>query len=164
MFQGSSTPRSRSFPPWFSSSPLLTPTAGRWTKSEEQPTMLIRDGWRWLWFVKKHSTGCAFRAPEYAPQIPYLVYLTIFGHVIERAKYGQVGCPLKDFAKCSSDALTLCSWDPPVKSYDQIPFLAWSPHCNCNVKLRMGGPEKFMGLWIRKKSWSLVLLNRKHMS
>ena len=57
--------------------------------------------------------------PKYSPQIPYLA---IFGCVIERAKYGQMGCPWKDLAKCSSDAV--CR---PVKSYDQISFLADFP-------------------------------------
>ena len=49
-------------------------------------------------------------------------YLAVFGQVFERAKYGQVGCPRKDLAKCSSDALTLDQHDPPVKGYDQIKF------------------------------------------
>ena len=31
-----------------------------------------------------------FGVPKYAPQ---MLYLAIFGHVFERAKYGQVGCP-----------------------------------------------------------------------
>ena len=51
---------------------------------------------------------------------------SIFG-IFGRAKYGQVGCPLKDLAKCSSDALALGQKDPPVKSYDQIKILADFP-------------------------------------
>ena len=47
----------------------------------------------------------------------------IFG----RSKYGQVACPWKDLAKCSSDGLVLGQKDPPVKSYDQIKFLADFP-------------------------------------
>ena len=31
-----------------------------------------------------------FGMAKYAPQIPYL---TVFGHIFERVKYGQVGCP-----------------------------------------------------------------------
>ena len=34
-----------------------------------------------------------FGMPKYAPQIPYLAHLAVFGHVFERAKYNQVGCP-----------------------------------------------------------------------
>ena len=34
------------------------------------------------------------------------------------------GVSLKNLAKCSSDALFLCQQNPPVKSYDQIKFLA----------------------------------------
>ena len=40
----------------------------------------------------------------------YLAYLTIFGIfgcIFGRAQYGQVGCPWKDLAKCSSYALVL---------------------------------------------------------
>ena len=33
--------------------------------------------------------------------------ICIFGCTFGRAKYGQVGCPWKDLAKCSSDALVL---------------------------------------------------------
>ena len=44
-----------------------------------------------------------------------------------RAKYGQIGCPWKDLAKCCLDALVLGQQDPPVKSYDQIQFLADFP-------------------------------------
>ena len=54
------------------------------------------------------------------PQILYLVYFAIFGHVFERANYGQVGYPWKDVAKCSSYALILGQKYLPVKSYDQI--------------------------------------------
>ena len=40
------------------------------------------------------------------------------------AKDGQIcmGCPLKNLAKCSSDALVFGQWDPPVKSYNQSHF------------------------------------------
>ena len=41
-----------------------------------------------------------FGMPKYAPHL--------FGLVFERAKYGQLGCPRKDIAKSSSDALILC--------------------------------------------------------
>ena len=37
-----------------------------------------------------------------------LAIFGIFGRVFGRPKYGQVGYPWKDLAKCSSDALTLC--------------------------------------------------------
>ena len=47
----------------------------------------------------------------------------IFGRVFERAKYGQVGYPWKDFSKCSSDTVILGQSDPPVKSYEQISCL-----------------------------------------
>ena len=50
------------------------------------------------------------RAQIFPPKYAYLAYLAIFGifgRVIWRAKYGQVGCPWKDLAKCSSDALVL---------------------------------------------------------
>ena len=46
--------------------------------------------------------------------------ICIFG----RAKYGQEGCPWKDLAKYRSDALVLGEYDPPVKKYDKIKFLA----------------------------------------
>ena len=49
-----------------------------------------------------------------------IAYLTIFG-IFGSAKYGPVGCPCKDLAKCSSD--------------NQISFLARSQNCNYNVKL-----------------------------
>ena len=39
------------------------------------------------------------------PILPYLAFLALFGRVTERAKYGQVRCPWKDLAKCSSDLL-----------------------------------------------------------
>ena len=42
-----------------------------------------------------------FDAPKYALKDTYLAMFGIFG----RAKYGQVRCPRKDLAKCSSDAL-----------------------------------------------------------
>ena len=51
-----------------------------------------------------------FGAPKYAPKYAYLAYLAIFGifgRVFGRPKYGQVGYPWKDLAKCSSDALVL---------------------------------------------------------
>ena len=62
---------------------------------------------------------------------PYLAIYGIFG----RAKYSQVGCPLKDLAKCISGTLVLGQKDPPIKSNNQISYLARSPHCNYNVKL-----------------------------
>ena len=37
------------------------------------------------------------------------------------------GCPWKDLAKCSSDAWPLCQEDPPVKSLEEIKFLADFP-------------------------------------
>ena len=57
----------------------------------------------------------------------YLAYLAYLARAFRRAKYRQVGYPWKDLAKCSSDALTLCQYDPPVKSYEQIKFLADFP-------------------------------------
>ena len=51
-----------------------------------------------------------FGALKYAPKYAYLAYLAIFGIfgcIFGRAQYGQVGCPWKDLAKCSSDALVL---------------------------------------------------------
>ena len=47
---------------------------------------------------------------EEVPKLAYLAYLAIFGIfacIFGRAQYGQVGCPWKDLAKCSSDALVL---------------------------------------------------------
>ena len=41
-------------------------------------------------------------------------------YIFRRSKYGQVRCPWKDLAQCSSD--------PSVKSYDRIWYLAHSPH------------------------------------
>ena len=84
------------------------------------------------------------------------------------AKYGQVGRPWKDLAKCSSDALVFGEYDPPVKSYDQISFLVWSHHWNYYVKHRMpdGWPRQVYGsinlktmcllyIWIRTtQHWS----------
>ena len=34
-----------------------------------------------------------FSALKYAPQLLYLVYLAVFGHRFEQAKYGQMGYP-----------------------------------------------------------------------
>ena len=51
-----------------------------------------------------------FCAPKYVPKYAYLAYLAIFGifgYIFGRAKYGRVGYPWKDLAKCSSDALVL---------------------------------------------------------
>ena len=45
--------------------------------------------------------------------------------VFWQAKYGQVGYPWKDHAKCSSETLTLWQHDPTVKSYGQ--FLCEAP-------------------------------------
>ena len=39
--------------------------------------------------------------------LAYLAIFGIFGCIFGRAQYGQVGCPWKDLAKCSSDALVL---------------------------------------------------------
>ena len=55
------------------------------------------------------------------------------------AQYGQVGCPWKDLAKCSSEALTICQ-DPPVKSYDQMSFFALAPHSTIQCKTSDGWP------------------------
>ena len=50
--------------------------------------------------------------------------LDVFGHIFERAKYSQVGCPWKDLAKHSSAVLmNSVNRTPPVKSYDQIQIL-----------------------------------------
>ena len=46
--------------------------------------------------------------------LAYLAIFGIFGRVFERAKYGQVGCPWKDIAKCSSDALVKVLADFPL--------------------------------------------------
>ena len=62
-------------------------------------------------------------APKYGQIWPNAV----LGCVLGCANYGQVGYPWKDLAKCNSDALTLCQWGPPVKSYDRISFLADFP-------------------------------------
>ena len=43
------------------------------------------------------------RLSQFRAQIPYFAYLAVF----ERDRYGQVGCPWKDLAKCSSDAVFL---------------------------------------------------------
>ena len=53
----------------------------------------------------------------------------IFGQIciFGCSKYGQVGWPWKDLAIISSDALFLGQKDLPVKSYDQIHFLADFP-------------------------------------
>ena len=57
-------------------------------------------------------------------QICQIWYLRrIFGS----AKYGQVRCPWKDLAKCSSGALTLRYKGLPVKSYDKLNFWPISP-------------------------------------
>ena len=50
----------------------------------------------------------------------YLVYVAIGGREIDRTKYGQVGYPWKDLAKCSSYALLLGQKYLPVKGYNQI--------------------------------------------
>ena len=65
-------------------------------------------------------------------------------------KYGQVGYPWNDLAKCNSEALTLCQWDPPVKSYNQISFLPDFP-----IVITMGdGVSSLKGrrhIWARHK-------------
>ena len=80
----------------------------------------------YLWYVKTMSTS---EHSHQCQNTKHLLtsYLAIFG-IFVRAKYGQVGCPWKYLAKCSSDTLVLGQTDPPVKSYNQISFLARSPH------------------------------------
>ena len=73
--------------------------------------------------------------PKYA-YLAYLAIFGIFGRVFGRAKYGQVGCPWKNLAKCSSDTLVLGQQDPPVKSKSQISFLALSPQIKCKTSDR----------------------------
>ena len=66
---------------------------------------------RWPWF----------RVPE-----PNTLN-TVFGARIQVRKYGGVGYPWKDLAKCSSDALILRQGDHSVKIYNQISFLPAFP-------------------------------------
>ena len=71
------------------------------------------------------TTGGALRAaarPWLIWSAQICIFGCIFGRIIGRSRIGQVGCPWKDLAKCSSDALFLGQWDPPFKSYDQIHF------------------------------------------
>ena len=56
-----------------------------------------------LWEIQKHPTWLYLARPNMRQKCIF----GIFWHVFERAKYGQVGCPWKDLAKCSSDALVL---------------------------------------------------------
>ena len=48
-----------------------------------------------------------FHSFEPSSVMAYLAIFGIFGCIFGRAQYGQVGCPWKDLAKCSSDALVL---------------------------------------------------------
>ena len=68
-------------------------------------------------------------------QNPYLAYLAVFACVIEHAKYGHVGCPWKDLARCSSDALTIVWMGlPSQKLWPNLIFGRFA-HCNYNVKV-----------------------------
>ena len=53
----------------------------------------------------------------------------IFG-IFERAKYGQVGCPWEDLAKCSSYTFGLRSIGPSSQKLWPNQIFGWSPHCN----------------------------------
>ena len=68
-------------------------------------------------------------------QNPYLAYLAVFACVIERAKYGHVGCPWKDLARCSSDALTIVWMGLPSQKLWPNLIFGRFPHCNYNVKV-----------------------------
>ena len=60
------------------------------------------------------------------PNMPNMAKIAKYAYLGEQ-KNCQMGCPWKDLAKCSSDALVLGQLGPPVKSYDQIKFLADFP-------------------------------------
>ena len=62
---------------------------------------------------------------------PKMVFC-VFGH----SKYGQVGCPWKDLAKCSSDLL---SKGPPNQKLWPNLIFGLFPHCIYNVKLKSAG-------------------------
>ena len=96
------------------------------------------------------------RWPKYADKHAKYGQICIFG----RTKYG--GCPWKDLAKCSS-RVGLRSIGPSSQKLWPNWILGRFPHCNYNLKLQVGGNATFLGLWIWKESWRLILPNQTHM-
>ena len=64
-----------------------------------------------------------FGALKYPPKYGQIHQIRYLGRVFGHDKYGQVGYPWKDLAKCKSEALTLCQLDPPVKIWPIFPYI-----------------------------------------
>ena len=71
--------------------------------------------------------------------------------------YGQVGYPWKELWKCSSAALTLPSWDTPVKSYSRKSVFGKSPIVVVYI-VKLGVPVLALGAIFEQNLFSNISL------